>query len=315
MKYIYEDWKPQNSVLVTMRHAEKIMNDYAEAGYLITLRQLYYRIVALGLFPEDRRYRQIENTKKWIRDPEGTKNADPNYKWLGYMIGKGRMAGLLDWNIIVDRHRETIKNSHWDSPISILTSTARSFAIDKWEDQPCHVEVMVEKDALASIIEPVCLELDVRFTANKGYSSISHLYEIGQRIREMADIGKDVVILYLGDHDPSGLDMDRDVFERLGLFSGCAIELERLALTMLQIEEYNPPPDPAKMTDSRAPVYVKQYGYKSWELDALEPQVLADLVRNAVAGFRDDDLMDDAEKREEKMRGYLTEVADNYSEI
>lgn len=291
MKYIYEDWKPSQATAVTLVQAAEIMDEYAAAGYSLSLRQLYYQLVSKDYIP----------------------NSQREYNRLGRIIGRGRMAGILDWDMIEDRNRTTVKNSHWNSPKGILRSAARSFQINKWEDQPYHIEVMVEKDALSGVLEPVCADLDVRFTANKGYSSISHLYRVGRRINEMVEThGKNVLILYLGDFDPSGLDMDRDIFERLELFSEQSIDLDRLALTTPQIDQYNPPPNPAKMTDSRAAVYVEQYGGKSWELDALDPNVLADLVKNAVAEVRDDELMNEAEEREEEMRSYLDEVADNY---
>lgn len=314
MKEVFIDWKPQQAARDLLEKANTILNNYASQGYDLTLRQLYYRLIALDLFPEDKRWRKVENSNKWVKDPNGTKNADPNYKWLGRIVGDGRLAGYLDWEHLVDRGRETKHNSHWENPKSILESAASSFAIDKWENQPCHIEVIVEKDALSGVLAPVCYELDVRFTANKGYSSLSHMYRIGKRIYEMLEQGKPVMIFYLGDHDPSGLDMDRDIFSRLHLFSYGEgdLNLERLALTMDQIEEQNPPPAPAKITDSRAKMYIKQYGNDSWELDALEPSVLAELVRNWVTQYRDEDQWNADLEREKEMKGYIEEVAKNY---
>ncbi len=307
MKEKFEDWNPREPAVVMLRDTANIMTEYSIAGYNLTLRQLYYRIVALDLFPEDRRWAWTGS--KWIRDSDGTKNADPNYKWLGDVVGKGRMAGILDWDIIVDRHRKTSVNPHWPSPKEALQSVANIFAIDKWENQPFHLEVMVEKDALAGILEPICSELDVHFTANKGYSSLSHLYEIGTRLGALE---KDIVLLYFGDHDPSGMDMDRDLFDRLSLFSDIHFEFERLALTMPQIEEHDPPPNPNKMTDPRAQGYVRQYGNDSWELDALEPKTLEKLLRTAIAQYRDDSLWDETVNREETMRKKIKKIADTW---
>ena len=186
--------------------------------------------------------------------------------------------------------------------------------IDKWDDQPNHIEVMVEKQALEGVLIPVCQELDVRFTANKGYSSQSHMYRIGARIYNKINAGKKVWVIYLGDHDPSGLDMDRDIVERLEMFSGHSIELVRLALKMEQIEELQPPENPAKMTDPRADFYIAQYGDSSWELDAVEPAELARLVTDFVEDLRDQEIWEQSLELEDEMKGELKEFADRWEE-
>ena len=309
MKEKFEDWNPRKVAREMLIDTERIMTNYSNLGYDLTLRQLYYRIVALDLFPEDRRWLWNEDRRKWFRDPSGTKNADPNYKWLGDIAGRGRMAGILDWEIIVDRHRKTKKNPTWPNPKALLKSAANIFLIDKWENQPVHFEVMVEKDALSGVLGPVCDELDVHFTANKGYSSLSNLYEMGNRLKESH---KDIILLYFGDHDPSGMDMDRDIFKRLKTFSGVSFEFERMALTMPQIEEHNPPPNPTKMTDTRAQGYIKQYGNDSWELDALEPETLESLLRNTIKKYQDSNLWEVAKERESEMKQKLETLADNW---
>jgi hypothetical protein len=135
------------------------------------------------------------------------------------------------------------------------------------------------------------------------------MYEAGKRIQRAYDDQKDVYILYLGDHDPSGLDMDRDILGRLGLFSGIDLEVERLALLYSQIEQMRPPENPAKLTGSRAPGYIAQFGMSSWELDAIEPRTLAQLVRDAVIYLRDDDLWNETIAREEEERAKLMKAA------
>jgi len=308
MKEIFDDsktFKGENADLVDV--IDEILHDYARQGYDLSLRQAYYQLVARGL---------IENT-------------DRSYKRIGSLIADARLAGLIDWDHIVDRVRATVTPSHWTSPHEIVETAARQFAIDKWEDQPVHVEVMAEKDAVSGILEPVCKELDVPFTANRGYSSLSFMYRRGKKIREKLLDGKHILIVYLGDHDPSGLDMDRDILGRIGMFAGVGdaccetayegeepieidrFELVRIALTMKQIDHYKPPPNPAKITDSRAAGYIRKHGDESWELDALEPRVLADLVRRSVKAVRDDTLWRSAVARELEMRESLEEVAND----
>lgn len=264
-----------------------IIDEYDAAGFDLSLRQLYYQLVSRNVVP----------------------NTENSYKRVGSIIGDARLAGLVDWDAIKDRGRECVTNSHWDSPAEILETAARTFRFDLWETQPTYVEVMVEKQALEGVLMPVCSELDVAFTANKGYSSLSAMYEAGRRMRRAEDLGKRCVVVYLGDHDPSGIDMSRDVADRLCMFARCSVEVDRAALNMTQIRRYNPPPNPAKMTDARAASYVERFGTSSWELDALEPSVLAQLVRDSVMRLRDQDLWDEAVAKQDAARKLLQDLA------
>jgi hypothetical protein len=269
----------------------QILDKFELQGYDLSLRQLYYQLVAGA---------HIENSVR-------------SYKNLGSLVNDARLAGLVDWEMIVDRSRHTHSLAHWQNPGEIVRSAARSFRIDKWKCQANHVEVMVEKDALSGVLEPVCDGLDIKFTACKGYPSASILYRMGKRLNHRRATGKTVYILHLGDHDPSGIDMTRDLEERLSMFAySHEIVVERLALNMDQVRQYNPPENPAKLSDTRAHQYIAEYGYSSWELDALEPQVLADLVENRVDELRDPDEWDDAIEREKEMKDELKEFADGY---
>lgn len=276
--------------LAMIGHVQKIVAEYAGQGYRLSLRQLYYQLVSRDL---------IENTLR-------------SYKRIGDLLSNARLAGMIDWNIIEDRGRETVTPPMWEDPAEIIEASAAQFAIDRWREQENHIEVMVEKSALEGVLIPVCHELGIRFTANRGYSSSSTMYEAGKRLAHFANQGKDVFILYLGDHDPSGIDMTRDVLDRLSLFSRMEIEVKRLALNMDQIEQYDPPENPAKQTDSRFEAYVLQFGESSWELDALDPATLGDVVRTAVESLRDEDLWNDALEREAEMRNELQAFAKTY---
>lgn len=119
------------------------------------------------------------------------------------------------------------------------------------------------------------------------------------------------VIIHLGDHDPSGIDMTRDIQERLQMF-GADAYVKRVALTMNQIGTYNPPPNPAKITDSRASKYIDEYGNESWELDALEPQVITDLITNEVTALRNDEIYRSVCDSEERGKDELRMIERNY---
>ena len=287
-RFIEKNFRQQSIEKIHL--VNSILREYQAENYDLSLRQLYYQMVARGY---------IENSQK-------------SYNRLGELVNDARLAGYIDWEMIKDRGRETISLPHWKTPGDIIKDAAKQFALDKWKEQPNYIEVMVEKQALEGVLIPVCNQLDIKFTANKGYSSASALYETGQRLYEQLIAGKNVYILYLGDHDPSGIDMTRDIYERLSMFSYNHIEVKRLALNMDQIKVLQPPENPAKETDSRYSSYIEKYGLASWELDAIEPRALARIVIDAVESLLDPDLWDQALNRENEIKKELAELASNY---
>jgi hypothetical protein len=140
------------------------------------------------------------------------------------------------------------------------------------------------------------------------------MWGAAQRLIGYEDAGQDTVILHFGDHDPSGIDMTRDIADRLELF-GARTDVRRIALNMPQIDEHSPPPNPAKATDSRFHEYQRQHGSESWELDALEPQLLADLVREHVADLIDAPQWERDTERMEAQRTDLTSVSSRWPEV
>lgn len=257
-----------------------ILATYARQGYDLSLRQLYYQCVSRNLI----------------------RNKQTEYKRLGNLITDARMAGLVDWDMIADRGRPTMKVKQWSTAGRAVESLAEGFRFDRWKRQPCYVEVMVEKQALEGVLIPACNVYGVGFTANKGYSSSTALYEASKRILRAQKRGKSPVVLYLGDHDPSGIDMTRDLRDRLRVFCGREVDVKRLALNRSQVDENELPPNPAKLTDSRSGAYVAKHGNFSWELDALQPRVLAGLVTAAIKRRLDQKLWDEDTEREKELR-------------
>lgn len=294
MKECFIDKKFGAEAISMISRINVILRDYEAQGYDLSLRQLYYQLVSRNI---------VENTER-------------SYKNIGNLVSDARLAGMIDWDMIKDRGRQMERNSHWDSPASIVKTAAQAFRIDRWADQPNYVEVMVEKQALEGVLQPICAELDIPFTANKGYSSSSAMYEASKRYLNAEQEGKQLHVLYLGDHDPSGIDMTRDVTDRLDLFVGGVgmghVQVNRLALNMDQVEELNPPENPAKITDSRARAYIQRFGRSSWELDAIEPATLAELVRQAVNPLIEQKLWKASGEKQESMRKELQGFADNY---
>lgn len=310
--YIAKNFRKESLDMIGI--SNDIINKYSKLGYSLTLRQLYYQFIAHDLFPEYKRWRWTG--AKWVKDLNGTKNAIPNYKWLATIISNGRLAGLIDWDSIEDRTRNLSTLAHWGDISDFLHSVGNQYRFDLWRDQEIQVEVWVEKEALSGIIEPVCKELDVPFFACMGYVSQSAQWNAGRRaLRRFNNRGQRTVILHLGDHDPSGIDMTRDNNDRLSMFSHRSTEVIRIALNMDQVEEYNPPPNPAKATDARFKTYRKKYGTESWELDALEPSVISDLITSHVNKYIDHNLM--AVNRDDiaDQRTKLIALADKWDEI
>jgi hypothetical protein len=291
IEYISKNFKSASLDLISQ--ANDIIKEYQAQGFSLTLRQLYYQFVSRDLIP----------------------NRQSEYKRLGSIISDSRLAGLIDWEAIEDRTRELKELTHWTDPGSIVRAAARGFRVDHWEGQAIRPEVWIEKEALVGVIKDVCERLDVAYFACKGYVSQSEMWKASQRYKEREDCGQGTVIIHLGDHDPSGVDMTRDIDDRQNIFwaTGCAVE--RIALTMDQVNQYDPPPNPAKLTDSRAGTYVKDYGYDSWELDALEPRVLSDLIADKVLEYRDESILEEVLEKERKYKAVLARVEQNWETL
>jgi hypothetical protein len=295
MKEIFIEKKFSKGSLDVINKANKLIASYRAQGYSLTLRQLYYQFVARDLIP----------------------NNMNSYKRLGNIINDGRLAGMIDWNAITDRTRSLTKSPAWTSPAEILNSAIEQYRIDRWAGSPVYVEVWVEKDALSDVVEQACASYDIPSFACRGYVSQSAMYEAAQRIIEKADdfermtgAVQEAYIIHLGDHDPSGIDMTRDIQDRLSLFNAY-VEIDRIALNMDQVDQYNPPPNPAKLTDSRVGGYISQFGNSSWELDALEPSVITNLVQRKITFYMDEEIRDKHIAQEKAQRKEMREKVGN----
>ena len=275
-----------------INQANQIIVEYQAQGFKLTLRQLYYQFVSRDLIP----------------------NTVQSYKSLGDVVNDGRLAGLIDWDAIEDRTRNLRSSPHWSSPRSIVRACADQFAVDLWDGQKNYVECWIEKDALVGVIEGICTELDVPYFACRGYTSQSEMWGAAQRLIEREKVGKKTFIIHLGDHDPSGIDMTRDIQARLELFGSTAV-IDRIALNFDQIENYNPPPNPAKTTDSRYESYRALHGEESWELDALEPRTIVDLIRDEIEAHINQDAWEEASARQQTGRNQLGRVSRRWDNV
>lgn len=298
MKEAFKELRFTPAVLKRIELANAILADLAQQGYSISLRQLYYQLVSKG---------EIANSQK-------------EYKKLGDTLSKARLAGLVDWSSLEDRGR-TLRggDNGYDDPEHYIQTQGQDYFIKWWEGQDNYVEVWVEKDALVGVVERPANRHRVAFFSCRGYSSQSEQYAAGKRFAQHEADGRNCFILHLGDHDPSGLDMTRDNDERIAMFSGVEVTVKRIALNMPQVEELRPPPNPAKLTDSRVGGYIAKYGKKSWELDALPPAYIDNLIDTNIRALIDADMMAarQAEEREERARlaRFFEAVGDNYEDV
>lgn len=247
-KIQYKEIRFQKKSLDLIELVNQVVDEYSAQGYELTLRQVYYQLVARGYIPNNER----------------------SYKNVGSLINDGRLAGLIDWHSVTDRTRNLRKESHWDNPADVIASARYSYNLDKWKGQPNYVEVWVEKDALVDIVGQACSPLDTPYFSCRGYTSQSEMWSAAQRFIRQEQREKRIII-HLGDHDPSGIDMTRDIQERLELF-----------------------------------------GDESWELDALEPKVITDLIKKQVTMYRNDDIYRAVCDKESREKEELKMLERNY---
>lgn len=290
-----EAYRSQNfssKVLELIDTMDGICGEYSAQGFVLTVRQLYYQLVARGI---------VENTER-------------SYKRITNIANDARLAGMLDWDVIEDRTRSFVRRQRWHNGAHILKAAADSYHVDMWKRQPRRVFVIIEKEALVGVLEPTCRQFDVPLLAARGYPSCTVLREFAiEDILPTVD-EQEITVLHLGDHDPSGIDMTRDLRERISMFSYQQVELVRLALTMEQVEERKPPPNPAKTTDSRFASYMAEFGDESWELDALPPQYLAELVTMEIQARIDDDQWAADQRRVEATQARIRKLAAKFDD-
>jgi hypothetical protein len=278
------------ATLRTIEQANAIIAEYAENGLTLTLRQLHYQFVARGFYA----------------------NTQGNYKRLSSILSDARREGLVDWDAIEDRTRELETFPHWGSPSEILESCANHFHLDRWETQPTRLEVWTEKRALIELVARACSKRRVPYFACVGFTSASALRQTAVRFDQYINDGQSVLILHVGDHDPSGIDMTRDNTKRIREHLGdlaAAFELRRIGLNIEQVRERNLPPNPIKKADPRWRSYAKDFGSDCWELDALDPADLFSLIKSHIEREIDEAAYDEMLEREHEARDRLAQLA------
>ena len=245
--------------VIMLGQINSILEEYANDGLVLTLRQCYYQLVSRDIIP----------------------NTQREYAKLSALLTNGRMGGVVDWDLIEDRVRRPRLPYYADDIKDALKDMTNQYRLDRMTGQKKYIEIWIEKDALSNVVYRVTSEYHIRLMVNRGYSSCSAMHDAYNRFLENAAKHEEAMIIYMGDHDPSGLDMIRDIDERMNEF-GSALSVKQIALTMKQIKQFDSPENPAKITDPRAKTYIKEFGKKSWELDALPPKELDSILRKSI---------------------------------
>jgi hypothetical protein len=238
----------------------------------MTIRQLFYRLVSQGLIPNDRK----------------------NYQLVSRIMTKARDDGRIPFEYITDRSRPEYKPSVFEDAAGYADVVRRAYRKDYWHNQPNHVELWVEKDAIIGSIEDVTNELGITVRVGRGFLSTTRAHEIAGFF---SGIDKPITVFYLGDHDPSGQMIEQDLYQRVENY-GCYFELKRLAIFKSDISQFNLPPLRIKQTDSNAWKFQAKYGDDCVELDALPPDVLRERIKEAVEGLIDFSLWNRAKATE-----------------
>jgi hypothetical protein len=290
----FELWRPDGKTREVIDQANIILADIGDA----TVRQVYYQFVS----------------RTWLE------NNQREYNRLGKIISRGRNAGLIRWDAIVDRTRgvrgfisylpPTDLRDYASEVVERIRSraddVADSYRVNRWHTQPNYIEVWVEKDALVGVVQDACnIRGGIPYLSCRGFASDTVIYDAAKRMRRHKEDNRNVVVLHLTDHDPSGLQMTPDISERLRTYAQSQIEVRRIALNEDQTAGL--PPNFVKDSDSRSATYKEDFGEDCWELDALHPRQIKALIRDEIEKLIDEGAWHNAAVREQECREKLRE--------
>lgn len=283
-KEFYAEYSPKPRNREILKYITKLLASYSKQGISLTIRQIYYKVISKKYLTE-------------VKDP---------YNTLSVLLTKARDAGLLDWNAIIDRTRTPIKHSEWRNINALLKTGLNAYRLHRWESQANYIEVITEKDTLYSALEPITNRYHVRLNVFRGNGSTTAVRDLANRILKAEAKNLTPTLVYIGDFDPSGRAMVKNIKERVTFYTRkehCPV-LD-VALTMEQIEAEHLKPIHVNKKDNNAAEYIEQYGDRAWEVDALEPKILTDVVRRTILKYIDCKKMDAVIAREKEDKAVL----------
>jgi len=280
-----------------VNHVNKILEEYP---FPLTVRQIFYRLVSEGVIP----------------------NTVSSYKMLSKILVRAREQGDIDDSKIEDRSRQVLGLGDWgydniegfiESQVEMLKRSWMYWTRKLWTSQPKSVVVVLEKDALSRLVSESADKYRVQVFVTRGYGSYTYVKDLAKRIGVN---NKPTVILYLGDYDPSGRDIERDLTERLRRYGAENFEVRRVALTKEQIHMYSLPPRPediATLEKLERDPRTRRYGMDyACELDALDPRLLQTLIEDAIVSNIDmkiwNETLEKIEKEKEELKQKLERI-------
>ena len=280
---------------------EAALEVFKQYNTALTLRQLYYRLVSRHLFP----------------------NTINSYKRLSRLMVKARETRDVPVNCLEDRSRRILgrgdagfisAEAFLKKRIASLRESYKEFRLPMWVDQPNYILVSLEKDALSRLVSDIANQYSVRTFPTRGYPSFTYVQRMASYMRNRLS-GKPTVVLYFGDFDPSGVDIERDLSERLGKYDAGDYTVVRVALTNEQITKYDLPPMPVKTSDARSDAFLETYGNKSVELDALDPNILKFMVAQSISSHINLDAWKKKEAEIEKFKLWIKKKLENMEDL
>jgi hypothetical protein len=240
-----------------------------------------------------RRYYYLALSHGYIRPDmsatdEGGKSRNSAYKRITDVLGKLRKAGRLDWDLVLDLTRELDQWQTYSSPREARADMRRHYSEDRWLGQPYYPILIVEKDTLEPVCKPMAQRWQMPFASSRGYGSLTLQHDVAEMLRRrMVQAQQHIIVYFISDLDPSGLDLQRVWEEALENFDA-RVRFERIGLTIEQVEALDNPRlregIEVKPSDSRAQRYIEEYGERCWETDILPPatiqQTLDDHIRD-----------------------------------
>ena len=268
------------------KYRKQLIHDWAEQNRPVTVRQIFYRLSTLDAVPK-------------------TENG---YKAVGRLCTKMRREGEVPFEWFADNTRWQRKPRTYNSLQDALSNTAQTYRRALWQNQTGLVEIWCEKEALAGVIYEVTAEWDVPLMVVRGYPSLSFLYNAALELQNATVSGKHSHIFYLGDYDPSGLDIYRQIVDDLhGFAPEAQMTMERVAVRQEQIDQWDLPSRPTKKTDSRA----KGFTGESVELDAITPDALRQIVSECIESVVDADELERTKHIEQLERESIPNLIDS----
>ncbi|WP_204353755.1 hypothetical protein [Salinisphaera orenii] len=196
-----------------------------------------------------------------------------------------REEGTIPWDWVVDDHRQVDQVPSWNDPQGLINAAVNSYRKDVWAEQPYHVEVWSEKSTVRGTLSNTLHEYGVPFRALHGYSSATVLHDVAAEAQRRS---KPLIVLYVGDWDPSGMGMSEiDIPNRLRQYGATNFKIERVALTEDELHDLPHFEAATKKNDARHKWFVENYGERCWELDAMPPSDLRVTVEIAIDDYLD----------------------------